>query len=36
MSPEDLDALQAGSLLHDIEKLAVSEHIISKPGKLTP
>jgi diguanylate cyclase (GGDEF)-like protein/putative nucleotidyltransferase with HDIG domain len=36
MSPTDLDALQAAALLHDIGKLAVPEHIISKPGKLTP
>ena len=36
MSPEELDALQAAALLHDIGKLAVPEHIISKPGKLTP
>jgi diguanylate cyclase (GGDEF)-like protein/putative nucleotidyltransferase with HDIG domain len=28
--------LQAGALLHDIGKLAVPEHIISKPGRLTP
>ncbi|MEO8026471.1 MAG: diguanylate cyclase [Bryobacteraceae bacterium] len=33
---EDLEALQAASLLHDIGKLAVPEHIISKPGRLTP
>jgi diguanylate cyclase (GGDEF)-like protein/putative nucleotidyltransferase with HDIG domain len=32
----ELDALQAASLLHDIGKLAVPEHIISKPGRLTP
>ena len=36
MSPTDLDALQAAGLLHDIGKLAVPEHIISKPGRLTP
>lgn len=33
---EDLKALEAASLLHDIGKLAVPEYIISKPGKLTP
>jgi len=32
----DLEALHAAALLHDIGKLAVPEHIISKPGKLTP
>ena len=31
-----LKALQAAALLHDIGKLAIPEHIISKPGKLTP
>jgi putative nucleotidyltransferase with HDIG domain len=36
LSPTELQALQAASVLHDIGKLAVPEHIISKPGKLTP
>jgi len=36
MKASDLDALQAAALLHDIGKLAVPEHIISKPGRLTP
>src|SRR5581483_7205210 len=36
LSADDLQALQAAALLHDIGKLAVPENIISKPGKLTP
>jgi diguanylate cyclase (GGDEF)-like protein/putative nucleotidyltransferase with HDIG domain len=32
----NLEAIRAASILHDIGKLAVPEHIISKPGKLTP
>ncbi len=36
LSPSELQALQAASVLHDIGKLAVPEAIISKPGKLTP
>ena len=33
---DQLEALRAASLLHDIGKLAVPEHIINKPGRLTP
>ncbi|HTM11440.1 MAG TPA: HD domain-containing phosphohydrolase [Bryobacteraceae bacterium] len=36
LSREQQEALQAASILHDIGKLAVPEHIISKPGRLTP
>jgi len=31
----ELEALKAAAVLHDIGKLAVPEHIISKPGRLT-
>jgi putative nucleotidyltransferase with HDIG domain len=36
LTDDELEALQAAAVLHDIGKLAVPEHIISKPGKLTP
>ncbi len=36
ISGSELEALHAAAILHDIGKLAVPEHIISKPGRLTP
>jgi len=36
LSEQDMDALRAAALLHDVGKLAVPDHIISKPGRLTP
>lgn len=35
LQESELQALQAASILHDIGKLAIPEHIISKPGRLT-
>jgi diguanylate cyclase (GGDEF)-like protein/putative nucleotidyltransferase with HDIG domain len=35
ISDLEMEALRAAALLHDIGKLAVPEHIISKPGKMT-
>ncbi|MBL8292323.1 MAG: HD domain-containing protein [Bryobacterales bacterium] len=36
LSPDDMEALRAAAILHDVGKIAVPEHIISKPAKLTP
>jgi putative nucleotidyltransferase with HDIG domain len=34
--PMQLRAIEAAALLHDVGKLAIPEHILNKPGKLTP
>jgi putative nucleotidyltransferase with HDIG domain len=36
LKKEEIKALHTAAFLHDIGKLAVPEHIINKPGKLTP
>jgi diguanylate cyclase (GGDEF)-like protein/putative nucleotidyltransferase with HDIG domain len=35
LAPGEIKALKAGALLHDVGKLAVPDHILNKPGKLT-
>lgn len=32
----EIQAIKAASLLHDVGKLAIPEHILNKPGRLTP
>jgi diguanylate cyclase (GGDEF)-like protein/putative nucleotidyltransferase with HDIG domain len=35
LAPDEIAALKAGALLHDVGKLAVPPHILNKPGPLT-
>ena len=34
--PQQVKAIEAAALLHDVGKLAIPEHILNKPGRLTP
>ena len=34
--PSQVKAIEAAALLHDVGKLAIPEHILNKPGRLTP
>ncbi len=36
MTPEEIEGLRTAAQLHDIGKLAIPEHILAKPGALTP
>jgi diguanylate cyclase (GGDEF)-like protein/putative nucleotidyltransferase with HDIG domain len=36
LSDADIQTVRAAALLHDIGNMAVPEHILAKPGKLTP
>lgn len=35
LSEQEIEALKAGALLHDVGKLAVPDHILNNPGRLT-
>jgi diguanylate cyclase (GGDEF)-like protein/putative nucleotidyltransferase with HDIG domain len=35
LSPTELRAIEIGAALHDIGKIAIPEHILNKPGRLT-
>ena len=36
LAGQEIEALQAAAVLHDIGKIAVPEYIVTKPGRLTP
>jgi HD-GYP domain-containing protein (c-di-GMP phosphodiesterase class II) len=36
LSPRDLQMLEWAGMLHDVGKLGIPEHILNKPGSLTP
>ena len=36
LSSEDIDNIALASIMHDIGKIAIPDHILQKPGRLTP
>jgi putative two-component system response regulator len=36
LAPEVVEQVRTGALIHDVGKLAVPDHILNKPGALTP
>ncbi|MDM7923777.1 MAG: diguanylate cyclase [Pyrinomonadaceae bacterium] len=36
LGEDEINAIRMGALLHDIGKLAIPDHILNKPGRLTP
>jgi putative two-component system response regulator len=36
LSPDVVQQIRAGALIHDVGKIAVPDHVLSKPGPLTP
>jgi diguanylate cyclase (GGDEF)-like protein/putative nucleotidyltransferase with HDIG domain len=36
LNEDEVNAIRTGALLHDIGKLAIPDHILNKPGRLTP
>jgi len=36
LSPEEIEAIRLGALLHDVGKIGVRDHVLLKPGRFTP
>ncbi len=35
-SPREIESIAIGAIMHDIGKIAIPDHILNKPGRLTP